>query len=429
MNGPRFRSSGRFPLCSRDQSIVPNSFHIGAAVNDQQWQLALAIFETMRSTELKTDVVAWNSAITACEKGAAWLIATRLISSMVLPRAPRPNTISVSAAVSACEKGYQWLHALRLLSWSERVRADPNTITFNATITACGNVGKWQHALSVLALLESHALAPDVITFNACMSACAQGWQWQISLGLMRNMSDLMLEPNVITLSAAIFACEKGERWEDALAILYSVESRRVCPSIVLSNAALSACARVSKWDVVLFLFSDLQRLLPVRATTKTFNIVASALRRGNQWQSVLALLSRVKQKPSSKFPRPDTELFHSTIATCISARQLHRSSEIFQEMHARGIRPDIDICGILLSEYELEASTYAEVSSLQKLGDADGLLDPCRRTLRVASSMVAATLHLVDGDVLAGARLVVADASDQSRHAALRFLSLSTAG
>ena len=63
---------------------------------------------------LTPNVVSFNAAIGACEKGKQWEEALGLLLEMA-HQLLTPNVVSWSAAISACEKGKQWEGALGLL--------------------------------------------------------------------------------------------------------------------------------------------------------------------------------------------------------------------------------------------------------------------------------------------------------------------------
>ncbi len=65
----------------------------------------------MRSSQLEPNVISYNSAISACEKGQQWEQALRLLLEMRSSRL-EPNVMSYNSAISACEKGQQWEQAL-----------------------------------------------------------------------------------------------------------------------------------------------------------------------------------------------------------------------------------------------------------------------------------------------------------------------------
>ncbi len=70
---------------------------------------------------LETDVVSYNAAISACEKGKCRELALELLEEC--KTWVTANTISYSAAISACEKCAEWQRGLALLKtmWEERV--------------------------------------------------------------------------------------------------------------------------------------------------------------------------------------------------------------------------------------------------------------------------------------------------------------------
>ena len=61
-----------------------------------------------------------------------------------------PDMVSYNAAVSACEKGRQWEWSLALMSEAVGERLTPNVITLSATITACEKAGLMPNSVRVL---------------------------------------------------------------------------------------------------------------------------------------------------------------------------------------------------------------------------------------------------------------------------------------
>ena len=63
---------------------------------------------------LTLDVVSFNAAISACEKGKQWEVALALLQE-IGNNVLIPDLLSCNAVVSACDKGKQWKGALGLL--------------------------------------------------------------------------------------------------------------------------------------------------------------------------------------------------------------------------------------------------------------------------------------------------------------------------
>eukprot|EP00973_Karenia_brevis_P054878 7629181-Karenia_brevis.AAC.1 len=68
----------------------------------------------MRKGSLSLDVISFNAAISACEKGWQWQRVAPLLNEMRKGDLS-PNVISFNAAISACEKGAQWQRVAPLL--------------------------------------------------------------------------------------------------------------------------------------------------------------------------------------------------------------------------------------------------------------------------------------------------------------------------
>ena len=66
---------------------------------------------------LKPDVISYNAAMSACDKGRQWQRALEVMEGMP-QRALKPDVIGYSAAISACDKGGQWQRALDCLLYT-----------------------------------------------------------------------------------------------------------------------------------------------------------------------------------------------------------------------------------------------------------------------------------------------------------------------
>ena len=64
----------------------------------------MSLLPETRSSQLEPDVISYNSAISACEKGQQWQQALMLFSEMGQQHVV-PNVVTHNAAISACEKG------------------------------------------------------------------------------------------------------------------------------------------------------------------------------------------------------------------------------------------------------------------------------------------------------------------------------------
>ncbi len=63
--------------------------------------------DEMQAKGLTPDVITYNAAISACDKGRQWQEALRLVYEM-LAKGLTPDVITYNAAIFACEKGSQW---------------------------------------------------------------------------------------------------------------------------------------------------------------------------------------------------------------------------------------------------------------------------------------------------------------------------------
>ena len=100
----------------------------------------------------------------------------------------QPNVIVYNAAISACEKGERPDEALKLLDEMKTAGVKPDVITYSAAISACEKGRRTDEALKLLAEMKAAGVMPDVITYNAAISACEKGGRTDEALKLLAEM-------------------------------------------------------------------------------------------------------------------------------------------------------------------------------------------------------------------------------------------------
>lgn len=126
-----------------------------------------------RLSLLEMDLIAYNSAISACRTGAQ---ALALMAEMA-EDAHAPDAVTYGAAITACAKGEDWQQALALLAGMEMLHVVPDRTVLNAAISACSACAEWSWALAVMRAMHSRQMAPDDITYGAASDACERGEQ------------------------------------------------------------------------------------------------------------------------------------------------------------------------------------------------------------------------------------------------------------
>ena len=242
---------------------------ISACQRSVQWQLALALFETVpKKLRLLPDVVSYNITLSSCEKGRQWQLAVWLLNTMPRTRTRlRPDSISYSAAMSSCEAAGRWQLALDLFHQMSILKVSQDMLCFSTAISTCAKSSQWQLALKLFAdcLLGSTA---DVVIYNATMEACQRVSHWKSALLLFEQVEQLdSFQPSAASFSTLISCFEKAAEWSLALDFLqkYHFSSNQKIqtpktPNLIIFNSALSACAAASQWELTLDLLETISK-------------------------------------------------------------------------------------------------------------------------------------------------------------------------
>ncbi|CAE8581649.1 unnamed protein product, partial [Polarella glacialis] len=173
------------------------------AAGGGQWPIAMTLLEASKQQDLRSEaaggfLVAYNSAVSCCEKAGAWAEAVTLLRAM-LCGGLQPDTVTFNSLISSCEKaagasGAQWAAALQLLRAVGERKLQQDTISYNAAISACEKAFQWANALELFGSMAHSKVRRDAIAFSAAIEACEVCGQWGLTMDLMSAMLEANLE-------------------------------------------------------------------------------------------------------------------------------------------------------------------------------------------------------------------------------------------
>ncbi|CAE7606742.1 unnamed protein product [Symbiodinium natans] len=326
-----------------------------AAAAKLPWPEALVVIATMPWSELRPDLVCWNSVLGACaecfewpaalaileEPAFAWDVASFGASMKASGKASRwQHALQLGEAgmssgtdiaffntlLSAFERGSQWERALELFT---SLGSRANQVSCTTVFSSMMNAGLWltatrfveslpkaclpdaaQRGLKLSALYQQsqweavlfHAQAsrqrdeqPDQLACNVALASCEEGSLWRLALTILQSMPDVEVPPDVYSFSSALSACARTGMWEHAIALLGDMKDTLVTPNDVSYNSAISSCADVGKWRLALELLAELSGQL-LQPDELSFSSAITSCGQASEWQTALGLLASMSQ-------------------------------------------------------------------------------------------------------------------------------------
>lgn len=212
----------------RRDFVQPNMPRLG-----EEWRQALCSLREVRRGEIGLDVIAYNAAISACEKGTAWQEALARLAELRI-ESLSPPVITYGAVISACEYSREWRQALSLFSEMQGLALRANVITLNAAVSACEQSQAWRNVISLMALMEELAVDTDVTTYNAAIgSCCLEADGWVMAFELLRDLLGRALEPEMLTFNMGVLASSGAQHWRTALRLFDEMLAWNILPDAI----------------------------------------------------------------------------------------------------------------------------------------------------------------------------------------------------
>merc|ERR1712039_270496 len=96
-----------------------------------------SLLSEMQCHKLENDIISYNSAISACEKGQQWMVALSLLFEIHTSNALQPDGLSYNSAILACAKSYQWMLAFSLLDIMSSSSILPDANCYSRMLFEC----------------------------------------------------------------------------------------------------------------------------------------------------------------------------------------------------------------------------------------------------------------------------------------------------
>ncbi|CAE8617339.1 unnamed protein product [Polarella glacialis] len=178
------------------------------------WAGCLQLLQACRLRSVPPDGFICNSVLSACHRAQQPDRSWRLLEEM-MTRGPSPDLVAFNSAIAACEAlgpsalGLgRWQQALKLLAQLRAARLRPDAQSYNGALNACGGAGQWRTALLLVRELCRDGLRPDLLSYAALVRACEKATRWQIAVQLVDSL-DVALK-DALLLSSALRACERS---------------------------------------------------------------------------------------------------------------------------------------------------------------------------------------------------------------------------
>lgn len=251
------------------------------------------------------------------------------------------STIAYNAAISACEKGMVPNRACEIFRRMKKSGIQPSVVSYSALISAAEKGGQWKLALEILEEMKDAGFGANVVAYSAAISAVAKGGQWEIALRLFREIQASGGQPSIITYNATMTALEKGMKWELALDLFEEMKMRNLPITVVSYGSAISACDKGT--------YQPMRRagLLQISWQHEPgANLVLILSRKGLQYRQCLEFLDEMTELGIQK----NVVIFGAATSCMEKCCRPDISFQLMERMKMEGVTPNVHIYNSVIS-------------------------------------------------------------------------------
>jgi len=271
---------------------IPREEHYTACIwaceQSDQYELAVSVYEEMRSKDIKCTVKTYEALVSCAEKTGHWQDATMHLDKMY-EEGLRGTMNIFNSCLWAADKGENPDLALSLLQRMEAEGVARNANTYAAATYACEKIGASETALHVLDLMRAEGIDVDTPIYRAAMWSCVKGGDYTSALSLFDEIQTRGLQKDDGCYDAAIWACEQAGNSQRSLMLLRLMKLEGHKRSKISFDGALTALAKAGDWEACIDTFSWMERDTPaVDKSHVTYKVIIDALDAANKPDLVL---------------------------------------------------------------------------------------------------------------------------------------------
>lgn len=321
-------------------NVVMKSLRLG-----RQYELVDGLAQEMADGGVELDNITYSTVITCAKRRRQFDRAIEWFERMYRTGVT-PDEVTYSAVLDV----YARLGKVEeVISLYERGRAGgwkPDAVAFSVLARMFGETGDYDGIRYVMEEMKGVGVEPNLVVYNTLLEALGKAGKPGLARSLFDEMTAAGLAPNEKTLTALAKIYGKARWSKDALELWARMRANRWPMDFILYNTLLSMCADVGLEEEAEKLFADMKASDRCRpdsfSYTAMINIYASGGRpdkAGELFQEMLA--AGVKPNVMSC----------TCLIQCLGrARRIEDAVKVFDVAMASGVVPDDRLCGCLLS-------------------------------------------------------------------------------
>eukprot|EP01023_Acetabularia_acetabulum_P009140 TRINITY_DN1404_c0_g1_i1.p1 TRINITY_DN1404_c0_g1~~TRINITY_DN1404_c0_g1_i1.p1 ORF type:complete len:574 (+),score=29.15 TRINITY_DN1404_c0_g1_i1:65-1786(+) len=356
--------------------------------DEENFQIALSLFQEMLDVNIQPDQVSFNTVINAAVTSKHQQLVQQYLDQMINQYNFKPDVITYNMQIVESQDIPE---ALRLFEQMllEGIRPSKYTyITLMSLYRKYGNPYNPEEEQDIFNLMENAGIKPDAPSLNQLIGVCARKRAWDQAWIVFKNMAQMQIQPTIITYNCILAACQKCNQPDKALKVfkLLQQDKERLIntgPDLYTYNILLSVFAKSGRRRQVFQIYNQMQdeEIEPDATTLSTlisgyppqqwqeayrlfqtfiseknvvpnrivFNSLFTLLGKAGKYQRVISLY---KQMLLSDI-EPDVYTFAALIKGCERAEQHDLAICFFDEMLDRDVVPNIYVFGAALSACE----------------------------------------------------------------------------
>ncbi|KAF5782411.1 putative tetratricopeptide-like helical domain superfamily, DYW domain-containing protein [Helianthus annuus] len=269
----------------------------------------------------KTDVVSWNSIISACSASGQASEALRLFREMHVVRVV-PNSYTFVATLQACEESLYLVFGKELHAFLLKSDLYQDTRVKNALVVMYAKCGKMKEAASIFYAMDEK----DSITWNSLLSGFVQNGFYDAVVDLFHEMQNAGQKPDRYSITSMISAVGRLGSLLNIREIHAYAMKRMMDSDLQVCNTLVDIYAKCGKMNYAESLFERIDCKDNISWTT----IIAGYAQNGYHSRA----LTSFRQAQINRI-ESDSMLLASVLQVCSELKL----NSVVKEIHARIIR------------------------------------------------------------------------------------------
>jgi pentatricopeptide repeat protein len=337
-------------------------------ITDNEEKALTLLEETKSEYNILPDEATYNTLIKGCAKQRSIVKAENYLKEMKAAGL-RPNKVTYNSLMDICVKNKKLNKALLYLREMTSFGCQPDHFSYSIIFTGMKSSASqeiYQQCIShLMTLLPTQTFHVDEVFFNAIMDVACKFRDTEKVEDLLTHMKSRAISPSSVTLGILVKTYGRAKMIGKVREVYHEmINTHSLQPNDIFYGSLIEAFISCDSFHDAESAFKEL-RSKKIRVNQIILSTMIKGYLRVNMFSAAFDLFEEFRFDQDFDL---NLVCYNSILDVAVKSRDLELAREYFDDLHDKGITPDLITYSILIKGYCQQKNSYEAVELLKQM-------------------------------------------------------------